>query len=183
MGAATGPGQLSRLLAVARAVSSGRRLRLGYLDAGGAETARTVTPFALGWRGDHWLLAAHCHLRRALRHFRADRILHARLARGRADERLLPAGLDPAFFSLTGYLRPGDPAAVLATVRLGPPLLDLAGALFPAALPERASPALLLCHLRATDLAALTQLVASLGPEAALLLPPHAVTGPGDGRP
>ncbi|MBI5068356.1 MAG: WYL domain-containing protein [Deltaproteobacteria bacterium] len=182
MGAATGPGRLSRLLAVARAVSSGRRLRLGTLDAGGTETARTVTPLALGWRGDHWLLAAHCHLRRALRHFRADRILHARLARGRADERLLPSGLDAAFFSLVGYLRPGDPAPVLATVRLAPPLLDLAGALFPAALQERAGPALLLCHLRVTDLLALTQLVASLGPGAELLGPPPAVTRPGDER-
>jgi predicted DNA-binding transcriptional regulator YafY len=126
-----------------------------------------VSPLALGFREGHWLLAAHCHLRHAFRHFRVDRVAEIRPARGRADARLAPPGFDPRFFSAEGYLAAGAGPPALATVRLGPPLARLAGVLLPAALRERRQD-FVLCHLRVSDRPALAGLVASLGAAAAL---------------
>ncbi|RAI03977.1 transcriptional regulator [Acuticoccus sediminis] len=50
------------------------KLRLDYRDAGGAVTARTVWPVAVGYFDSAHILVAWCELRNAYRHFRADRI-------------------------------------------------------------------------------------------------------------
>lgn len=167
MAGAGTPGEVGPLLPLARALALGRRLRILYQDAAGVPTSRLVSPLALGFRGGHWLLAAHCHLRRAFRHFRVDRMAAVRLARGRADARLAPPGFDPRFFSAEGYLLAGSVPPALATVRLGPPLAALAGVLLPTALRE-AREGGVFCHLRASDRAALAGLVASLGAAATL---------------
>lgn len=155
--------ELRRLLAVARALASGRRIRIRYRDLAGESSRRVLTPLGLAWRGDHWLLAAHCHLRRALRHFRVDRIELAGAAPGRVDGRLAPPGFDARFFSAEGYLSPGARSARSASVRLLPPFAAVASALFPAALLEWPCEGEVLCHLRVSDPAALMSLVASLG--------------------
>jgi len=56
------------------ALRGGLLLRLHYVSAAGQETDRVVQPIALLERGGGVLLAAHCHLRDALRYFRVDRI-------------------------------------------------------------------------------------------------------------
>jgi predicted DNA-binding transcriptional regulator YafY len=168
MGAAAPPPGPGPLLEVARALAAGRRLRLLYQDAGGAASSRVVSPLGLAWRAGHWLLAAHCHLRHAFRLFRVDRVEAARLARGRPAPGLSPPGFDPRFFSAEGYLTSGREPPSLATVRLGSPLARLAPVLLPAALRERRGDATL-CHLRASDGAALAGLVESLGAGASLL--------------
>lgn len=169
MGAASRRGEPSRLLAVARALAAGRQLRLRYQDALGGATHRQVSPLGLSWRNGHWLLAAHCHLRRAFRHFRVDRIETARTARGRVTEGLAPPGFDGRFFSAEGYLHSGQGPPALQTVRLGPPLSGLAPALFPAALLEWPAGEAVLCHLRVSDPFALMGLVDSLGPGASIV--------------
>lgn len=168
MGGERRPAELDRLLAVARALAAGRRVRILYLDAAGSMTARLVSPLGLAHRAGHWLLAAHCHLRRAFRLFRVDRIGWVRLARGRADGRLAPPGFDPRFFSAEAYCVSGGSPPAHATVRLVPPLDGLAGALLPAALLDWSGPGVL-CHLRATDRDGLLALLDSLG-DAALLV-------------
>jgi predicted DNA-binding transcriptional regulator YafY len=161
------PAGLDRLFAVARAIAAGRRLRILYEDGAGSRTGRVVSPLGLAHRAGHWLLAAHCHLRRAFRLFRVDRMRSIRLARGRIGNRLAPPGFDPRFLSAEAYCVSGHGLPALATVRLLPPLDRVAGALFPAALLEQSSPGVL-CHLRVTEREALIRLVASFGDSAAL---------------
>jgi predicted DNA-binding transcriptional regulator YafY len=57
-----------------RAIGDERWVRLGYVDAQGAETDRVVVPLALYFWGQRWLLAAYCWLRGAYRSFRVDRV-------------------------------------------------------------------------------------------------------------
>jgi predicted DNA-binding transcriptional regulator YafY len=88
---------------VAEAIRACERIRLHYASPSSGHTSRDVDPYGLV-RLRHWYLAAHCHLRNALRTFRLDRI--RRLERdGPRFER--PAGFD-AF------------AAVAASIALAP---------------------------------------------------------------
>ncbi|HEX8614346.1 MAG TPA: YafY family protein [Telluria sp.] len=59
------------------AIRDQHKLRIGYRDAGGAVTERTVWPFALAFFEGARVLAAWCELRGANRHFRIDRIASA----------------------------------------------------------------------------------------------------------
>jgi predicted DNA-binding transcriptional regulator YafY len=70
-----GEGREAALAPIAEAIRTGRVLRLLYQDVEGDETARTVWPVTLLDRTRSRLLAAHCELRGAFRHFRLDRII------------------------------------------------------------------------------------------------------------
>ncbi|MDM5177749.1 YafY family protein [Massilia sp. DJPM01] len=61
------------------AIRDQHKLRIGYRDAGGVATERTVWPFALAFFEGARVLAAWCELRGANRHFRIDRIASAAL--------------------------------------------------------------------------------------------------------
>lgn len=64
-------------LQIRRAAEERRKLRIRYRDEAGAETERTIHPFALlRWRAV-WTLVGQCELRGAERHFRVDRIAAA----------------------------------------------------------------------------------------------------------
>ena len=56
-----------------------RTICLHYRDEGGRESERRVDPQLLGNTFGHWYLIAHCHTRQAIRWFRLDRIIAARL--------------------------------------------------------------------------------------------------------
>lgn len=56
------------------ALRSEHKLALGYRDAQGRDTERTVWPVALGFFDRARVLVAWCELRQDLRHFRTDRI-------------------------------------------------------------------------------------------------------------
>ena len=171
------------LLVLARARRLARRARVVYRDGGGVTTEREVDVLGLGFgasAGDaRWYAFVHCHLRGAVRLLRLDRVAAASATRRPARARP-PRGFDPAFFASAAFLDPGAPVAHLVTVRLEGPLAAAAPALFPSAVAERASGALL-CHLRASRPAVLAALVASLGEGAALLGSPGAGGG-GGGR-
>jgi predicted DNA-binding transcriptional regulator YafY len=166
---------LGRLLTIARGLAGRRRVWMRYCAADGDETEREVDPLALSWRGERWLLACWCHRRNAFRLFRVERIARARVLRQASDVSRAPPGFDPRFFASVGYLEPGGPSPVLATVRLSDPLDRFASALFPAALFERSSERSVLCHMRATDLAVLARLVIALGDRATLVHPGSAL--------
>jgi predicted DNA-binding transcriptional regulator YafY len=51
------------------------KLGIRYRDTAGAETARTIWPFALGFFDCVRVVVAWCELRQAIRHFRTDRIV------------------------------------------------------------------------------------------------------------
>ena len=94
-------GATVHLGAVRAALGRETKLRIGYVDKEGRETARVVWPVAIGFFEAAEVLAAWCEARRGYRHFRLDRIRSAeelterlprrrrlRLAEGRASEGL-----------------------------------------------------------------------------------------------
>ncbi len=162
---------LKRLLTLARALDTQRRLKMVYRDAEGEETEREVDALALSWRGGRWLLAAWCHRRDAFRLFRVERIAKARVLATPLDRDRTPAGFDARFFSSIAYLESGARPPALVTLRLSAPLSRFARALLPAALLEHPSGGCVLCHLRATRLTEVAKLVISLGRGADLVHP------------
>lgn len=78
------PGEASggepRLLPVQQGVMQRRVLRLVYRGPGRAgDTEREAEPLGVAYFGGAWYLVAWCRWRRALRHFRVDRILRLEL--------------------------------------------------------------------------------------------------------
>lgn len=71
---------------VRAAIREGRKLRLRYRSAAGAETERTVRPVILGHADAHCMLIVWCELREAFRHLRADRIVAAAVLPERTGE-------------------------------------------------------------------------------------------------
>lgn len=69
---------------VSQSVSSGRAIRLDYVDRHGAPTSRTVEPMGLLWGPSGWFLVGWCRLRNGLRGFLLGRIVSATLT----DERV-----------------------------------------------------------------------------------------------
>jgi predicted DNA-binding transcriptional regulator YafY len=65
----------AQLPTIRQAIRGERKLRIGYVDAEGGETKRTVWPFALGFFDRVRMLAAWCEMRQGYRHFRTDRII------------------------------------------------------------------------------------------------------------
>jgi DNA polymerase-3 subunit epsilon len=57
------------------AIHSGKRLFITYIDGDGEKTARWVTPMQVIGLADYIYLHAYCHLRKAERSFRLDRIV------------------------------------------------------------------------------------------------------------
>jgi len=57
------------------AIYSNKRLFIRYVDGEGEETQRWVTPKQVMGLSDYVYLQAYCHLRKAERNFRLDRII------------------------------------------------------------------------------------------------------------
>jgi predicted DNA-binding transcriptional regulator YafY len=71
------PGQVGKetdLSQIRKAIRAERKIRIGYQDALGVETTRTLWPFALGYFERIRLLVGWCELRQAFRSFRTDRL-------------------------------------------------------------------------------------------------------------
>ncbi|MCC5859087.1 MAG: YafY family transcriptional regulator [Ectothiorhodospiraceae bacterium] len=82
---------------LATATRERRRVRFHYHDEHGRITRRDLNPYGLVYHGGHWYVSGWCHLRRALRSFRLDRM-------GEAIP--LAAGFDrPADFDAAAHLR------------------------------------------------------------------------------
>jgi predicted DNA-binding transcriptional regulator YafY len=64
---------------VRSAIRDGRKMWLRYRSEAGEETERTVWPVILGYADATRLLVAWCELRNGFRHFRADRVIEARI--------------------------------------------------------------------------------------------------------
>ena len=64
----------AELGAIRKAIRTERKLAIAYRDANGAETRRTIWPFALGFFERVRIVAAWCELRDDFRNFRIDRI-------------------------------------------------------------------------------------------------------------
>lgn len=60
---------------LSEAIQSGKRLRLVYVDGKGQHTTRWITPNQVIGLSDYLYLRGFCHLRKAERNFRLDRIV------------------------------------------------------------------------------------------------------------
>jgi predicted DNA-binding transcriptional regulator YafY len=62
------------LTTVRKAIREDRKIRIRYRNADGAETRRTIWPIAIAYHSEAIVIAAWCELRKAVRHFRPDRV-------------------------------------------------------------------------------------------------------------
>lgn len=76
------------LAPVRRAIREGRKMEIVYRGDDDRESVRVVWPFFVAYMERVRIVAAHCELRGAIRHFRADRIRRARLLDERIPEPL-----------------------------------------------------------------------------------------------
>jgi predicted DNA-binding transcriptional regulator YafY len=95
---AEGPGNETRYLSTIQvAVTNFRVLKIKYHTAySDAVTTREVEPLAVYFTKGNWILIAWCRMRKALREFRLDRILHLTL---------LDEFFDNRGFSFTEYIK------------------------------------------------------------------------------
>lgn len=56
------------------AIRDRRKLAVSYVDVEGRATERTLWPIVIGYQDEVRIVAAHCELRGAFRHFRTDRM-------------------------------------------------------------------------------------------------------------
>ena len=61
------------------AIYSNKRMFIRYVDGGGEETQRWITPKQVMGLSDYVYLKAHCHLRNGERNFRLDRIIEVKV--------------------------------------------------------------------------------------------------------
>jgi len=61
------------------AIYSNKRIFIRYVNGEGIETERWITPKQVMGLSDYVYLKAHCHLRRAERNFRLDRIIEVKV--------------------------------------------------------------------------------------------------------
>lgn len=105
---------------IKRGARERRRIQMVYRSAArGERTQRSVDPLALVHRSGHWYLIGHCHLRRALRTFRVDRIQSCELL-----DREFPY---PEDFDINTYLEQefADQSSVQARLRFVPEAADI----------------------------------------------------------
>ena len=72
---------------IRQAIRTERKVEIRYCDLKGAESTRTIWPFALGYFDHVRVLVAWCELRNSFRHFRTDRISASTLAEQRYPRR------------------------------------------------------------------------------------------------
>ncbi|MBI1214090.1 MAG: HTH domain-containing protein [Alphaproteobacteria bacterium] len=65
----------AELTTIRQAIRTERKMRIRYSDGEGAETKRTIWPFAVGFFERSRTVLAWCEMRESFRHFRTDRIL------------------------------------------------------------------------------------------------------------
>jgi len=72
------PAGEAELPAIRAAIRGERKVEIRYRDGAGAETERTIWPFALAYLDRIRIVVAWCETRRGFRHFRVDRIVSLR---------------------------------------------------------------------------------------------------------
>jgi predicted DNA-binding transcriptional regulator YafY len=163
------------LLALARAATAGRPVRLAYREAGATPAHHEVEVLSLGWRFGQWVALARARESGGLRVLELGRVESVqpverrRRPRGRAHPTRPRrpgepprGGVDPREFALADLQDPDAGPARRVTVEVPQALAPLAGALFAGA-EVAVVPGGARVHLRATNGPALAQMVASLG--------------------
>lgn len=82
------------------AAQQGRRVRMRYQSRASGQTERELDPYGLVYHGGRWYAVGFCHLRRAARVFRLDRVL---LAEPRDERFERPPDFDGLAFALQSF--------------------------------------------------------------------------------
>ncbi|HEU5101855.1 MAG TPA: YafY family protein [Roseiflexaceae bacterium] len=94
------------LLAFSVATQQRRRLRMRYRAMGDVETERAFDSYGVVHYSGRWFAVGYCHLRKDLRTFRLDRVLHAEIGDALFER---PEAFDSLAFVVTSFARaPGD---------------------------------------------------------------------------
>lgn len=120
--ATAGKREESKLRLLERAVASDKRVRVRYRALGDSKAlAREIDPYGLYLHAGAWYVYGHCHLRRAPRRFRVNRIEDLRFAtRGKGPDFSLPRGFDLRRHVDRFPFELGPAAAGEAVVRFAP---------------------------------------------------------------
>ena len=105
----------SLILDLAEAVKAKRRADLGYRSRQGEVTTRRVDPYGLVHLEHFWYVTGYCHLRRAVRIFRLDRVRHINLTR---ETFSVPEAFDPLQVVTAAIATTPFPGTVTCRVRL-----------------------------------------------------------------
>jgi predicted DNA-binding transcriptional regulator YafY len=89
---APSPSAAAALLTLSRATQRQRRVNLRYRSRADGETERELDPYGLAFRQGCWYVVGFCGLRRGLRSFRLDRVVHVEPTETTFER---PAGFDP----------------------------------------------------------------------------------------
>ncbi len=158
------------------AITTRKSVTLDYFSPRTKELShRVVDGYGLALRRGLWSLVGYCHLRKGIRTFHVHRMREVTVnaARPKSPDYEVPAAfsLDDFVASWPWQHRFHEPVDVEVLLRRE--LAPLASTLFPATPTSTAAGARLV--IRATDLDGLLKYVLSLGADAKVLGPPHAV--------
>ena len=156
------PQALRRLRVLARAAVTSRAALIRFRDTDRSSEERVFDVAGLAFDGDRWIAAAWAADRSSLRLLALARITRVRPTRRRAGE--LPAGFDPADFSLRYVLDPDAGPARCFTFWLDDHLAALAPALVPTARLTPAQDGGWSCRVRTSRPEVLLALARSLSP-------------------
>ncbi|MBB5632002.1 proteasome accessory factor C [Cryobacterium mesophilum] len=147
-------GESDTALAIIRdAVATGRQVRFDYLNSHGIREERQVDPLRVESVDADWYLRGWCHLRKALRTFRLDRM--GNLALTTEDISFRPEDV-----ALPDTLFEGSPDDVDVTLRLAPAALPLIADYRPEVV--AATDALITARIRVSNLHVVARLVSGM---------------------
>jgi proteasome accessory factor C len=162
------PVERQHLPVLTQAAESHVRVELEYYSSSRTEhTRRRVDPWALFPASGHWYLAGWCHLARAERLFRVDRMLSVTPLGERFE---VPTGFDPA--SRRRLPQSFTPAGVACAIAVDPEA-EWVAAVMPVQATARMADGRLLVRLAAQELSWAARLVVRLAPAAVPLEPPE----------
>jgi predicted DNA-binding transcriptional regulator YafY len=142
----------------ARAVHERRRLDLTYRAGDGAETRREVDAYGVAVTLGHWYVVGWCHLRRGIRSFRLDRVVHLEMG---SMTFVPPAGFDALDHVTRGIAT--MPARFLVEVAFDAPMDAVARRVSPAYARLESMAAGTLARYPADDLDMMAAYLVSLG--------------------
>jgi proteasome accessory factor C len=155
-------------LAIIRdAVAAGTQLEFGYLSSRGERERRRVDPLRIESIDQDWYLRGWCHLRKAVRTFRLDRIddLSA------TDE---PISYKPGDLTLPETLFQGTPDDLLVKIRVSASAVPLIVDYIPEGAPREEVDGFVRTNVRVAHYHGLKRLVAGLSDVLTVLDPPEA---------
>lgn len=167
LGVADGGEPDELLTLIHEAVERGVQLELDYLSARGSRDRRRVDPLRVESVDTDWYLRGWCHLRKAVRTFRLDRMSEVRVTED-------PISYRPGELALPDSLFVGSPEDIEVVLEVASAALPLLSDYLPAGARPSEHGGRVRTVLRVTDYGSLARLVSGLPGIARVVEPPEA---------